>query len=212
MWVQNESFELELFANIDREFEAHFETDANSKHKYHEPPLYGTLWPSAEGLAAALTQRDLNALSVLEIGCGLGLPSLVSAQRGAQVSCMDHHPEVEALLQRNCQRNKIQPLNFICSSFTDTTQDLGLFDLIIGSDILYEPESYATLEGFILRHIKDTGEVLIADPGRFAVARFGQKIKQLSHYQKYTQTIPGDRAAIELHHFRLQKARSLQEA
>ena len=50
-------------------------------------PLFGLLWPSGLRLAEAMALRPLlEGESILEIGCGLGLASLVSHRRGALVT------------------------------------------------------------------------------------------------------------------------------
>lgn len=203
--VAQERFELELFADLDREFSAHFDELSDPAKDLPEPPLFGFLWPSAEGLATFLVQRNwpLRGQRVLEIGCGLGLPSLLCARRGAQVETMDHHPEVASLLARNCQRNQIKSLTFHLTSFQNAKTQLGTYDLILGSDILYEPDLYPQLEDFILRHAGQKCQVLIADPGRYAVNLFGPKLKQTSQYTVEKLAIPGQVLPIDILHFKM---------
>src|SRR4051812_46485300 len=67
-------------------------------------PYFGILWPSAEALAWYLADHPelVKDKSVLELGCGLGLPSLVAAHLGGAVLATDYHPDVEEYFQRNC--------------------------------------------------------------------------------------------------------------
>ncbi|HET9236846.1 MAG TPA: methyltransferase domain-containing protein [Oligoflexus sp.] len=203
--VAQERFELELFADLDREFSAHFDELSDPAKDLPEPPLFGSLWPAAEGLANYLLQKDwpLRGQRVLEIGCGLGLPSLLCAKLGAQVETMDHHPGVASLLARNCQRNKLKTLTFHLASFQNTSARLGTFDLIIGSDILYEPDLYPKLEDFILRHAAQKCLIIIADPGRYAVSRFGSSLKTKGQYKLEKLMISGHELPIEIHSFQL---------
>lgn len=203
--VAQERFELELFADLDREFSAHFDELSDPAKDLPEPPLFGSLWPAAEGLANYLLQKSwpLRGQRVLEIGCGLGLPSLLCAKLGAQVETMDHHPGVASLLARNCQRNKLKTLTFHLASFQNTSARLGTYDLIIGSDILYEPDLYPKLEDFILRHAAQNCQIIIADPGRYAVSRFGAQLKTKGQYQLEKLMIPGHELPIEIHSFQL---------
>lgn len=204
--VAQERFELELFADLDREFSAHFDELSDPAKDLPEPPLFGSLWPAAEGLAAYLMQKNwpLRGQHVLEIGCGLGLPSLLCARRGAHVETMDHHPDVASLLARNCQRNQLQSLTFHLTSFQNAKTTLGSYDLIIGSDILYEPDLYPQLEDFILRHVAPKCHILIADPGRYAVSRFGSSLKKKSRYELEKLSVPGHQLPIDIHHFAMQ--------
>src|SRR3954469_19159025 len=53
-------------------------------------PLFGLLWPSGSHLASRLGERRIVAGDrILEIGCGLGLASLVGHRAGADVTASD---------------------------------------------------------------------------------------------------------------------------
>lgn len=193
------SISLEVFADGDREFDRHFTREASAP----EPPLYGCLWPSAEGLAQYLWNRHegIARERVLEIGCGLGLPSLVCARLGAEVLAMDHHPDFAQLFARNRDRNALRA-DARVGSFTDPGLDLGKFSLIIGSDILYDPSSYEALEAFIFRHARARGcELILADPGRFAAAQFGRRFAQPGRLEVSQQRVAGHPHPIEIRHF-----------
>ena len=62
-------------------------------------PYWAELWPAALALVAALP--PIGGLRVVELGCGLGLPSLVAAARGAEVTATDWAPDAIELLERN---------------------------------------------------------------------------------------------------------------
>ncbi|MEO8001859.1 MAG: SAM-dependent methyltransferase, partial [Arenimonas sp.] len=51
---------------------------------------------------------------------------------------------------------------------------LGLFDLIIGSDILYERDHAQMLSELIARHAKPAAEIITTDPGRGVSAAFSR--------------------------------------
>ncbi len=195
---------LQVFAHPEQEFDRHFtEVDTSVP----EPPLYGCLWPSAEGLAHYLVPfgSALKGCRVLEIGCGLALPSLALASLGAIVTAMDHHPGVMELLAFNAQLNGLAPLRTVIGSFADSTLMLGSFDLIIGSDILYEPQTYPDLEAFILRHAGPHARIVVADPGRYAVEKFGTPLKARGEFQIIPQLVPGQERPIEIRVFSLKE-------
>ena len=55
-------------------------------------PLFGLLWPSGARMAERMAQRTVTGERILEIGCGLGLTSLVAHRRGANITASDCHP------------------------------------------------------------------------------------------------------------------------
>jgi hypothetical protein len=48
-------------------------------------PYWAELWPSAISLARYLHERDLAGARAIELGCGVGLPTIAALTRGAQV-------------------------------------------------------------------------------------------------------------------------------
>jgi len=96
-------------------------------------PYWAELWPAARALAAALP--PVAGLRVVELGCGLGLPSLVAAARGAEVTATDWAREAVELLQRNAARNELE----LSAEVRDWRQPWSArFDLVLAADVLYE--------------------------------------------------------------------------
>ena len=69
-------------------------------------PYWAELWPAASALAAALP-ADLDGVRVVELGCGLGVPSLVAAAAGREVVATDWAADAIDLLRQNAERNGI---------------------------------------------------------------------------------------------------------
>jgi ETFB lysine methyltransferase len=129
-------------------------------------PLFGQLWPSARKLADLMQGWDLQSRRVLEIGCGLGLASLVIHRRLGDITASDCHPLTETFLQANLQLNQLPGLKYRTGNWGCSNPALGEFDLIIGSDVLYERNHPEQLAQFILLHAAPQAEVLIIDPNR----------------------------------------------
>ncbi|KAF0102987.1 MAG: hypothetical protein FD187_1726 [bacterium] len=129
-------------------------------------PLFGLVWPSAQKLADLMQVRELNGRRILEIGCGLGLASLVIHRRLGDVTASDRHPLTEAFLRANLALNRLPPMVYRTGHWERNNPLLDRFDLIIGSDVLYERDQPEQLAGFIARHAAPVAEVLIIDPDR----------------------------------------------
>ena len=193
------------------------------KHQFHDPldealnlgissatwPLFGLLWPSGMRLAERMARRPVSGERILEIGCGLGLASLVAHRRGAQVTASDCHPLAHAFLDENTRLNGLLPLPY-CHGLWGTAAARedglpvltqahdaplsGLFDLIVGSDILYERDDAGTLAQFIGDHAARSSEIWVIDPNRGNRAAFHKHMALLGfamHEQVLDQAAQG---------------------
>jgi predicted nicotinamide N-methyase len=116
-------------------------------------------------------------LRILEIGCGLGLASLVIHRRLGNVTASDYHPYTERFLSANLLLNDMHTLPYVSGHWERANPLLGEFDLIIGSDVLYERDHPQQLAGFIQRHAAEHAQVLIIDPNRGNRAVFHKSMK-----------------------------------
>jgi ETFB lysine methyltransferase len=144
-------------------------------------PLFGLVWPSARVLAGAMQTFDIAGKRILEIGCGLGLASLVLQRRGGNITASDMHPMAAAFLTENLLLNRLTPIRFQTGSWANADPELGKFDLIIGSDLLYEQDQPDILSRFIDRHSHSRVEVVIVDPDRGHRARFNRGMASLGY-------------------------------
>jgi predicted nicotinamide N-methyase len=144
-------------------------------------PIFGVIWASGEILAHLMYDYDGKGLRILEVGCGIGLASLVLNHRLMDITATDFHPEVENFLRENVNLNKGRAIPFVCTEWGDTNNELGKFDLIIGSDLLYERNHIELLSGFIEQHSKETCDIILVDPGRGNHAPFSKKMVSLGY-------------------------------
>jgi Predicted methyltransferase len=153
--------------------------------------LFGQLWPASQVLATAVKRIDIENRRILELGCGLGLPSLVLHSRGADVTASDYHPLSEPFLDYNAALNDLPPVPYLNLSWDSPKLDeeVGQFDLIIGSDILYERDHAEKLAALINRLAADRAKVLISCPGRGYRNRFS-RLLQSSGFELTETTLP----------------------
>jgi predicted nicotinamide N-methyase len=152
-------------------------------------PLFGMCWPSGMALASRLARHDVRAGErILEIGCGLALPSLVGHRRGADITASDCHPFAAGFLRANLRLNGLAPMDYRHGQWNVPLRERvrsgahrgsvvrGRFDLIIGSDLLYERDAPGGLAGFIGRHASAAAQVWIVDPDRGNRATFHRQM------------------------------------
>jgi predicted nicotinamide N-methyase len=148
--------------------------------------LFGNVWPSGMILAELIHVHELDGLRVLELGCGLGLASIVAHRRGADITASDYHPSARDFFAENVILNHLPPMAFSLCDWEKLQPEMGAFDLIIGSDLLYEPNHPALLSAFIDLHSKPTVEVIIIDPDRRQQREFTKSMEKLGY--AYTMT------------------------
>ncbi len=150
-------------------------------------PIFGLVWQSGEILAELMTQINIEGRRILEIGCGVGLASLVLNERLADISATDIHPSAGDYLQYNTQLNNGKHIPFFRTAWEDDQNaDFGQFDLIIGSDLLYQEQHSKNLSHFIQHFAKPKCEVIIVEAGRgfrknfiFRMGSLGFSVEQI---------------------------------
>ena len=140
--------------------------------------LFGQVWPSGRVLAEAMSSFEVTGKRILEIGCGLGLSSLVLHRRKADVTASDHHPLAQSFLDRNTKLNALPKLAFRDLHWAIPDVELGRFDLLIGSDILYERDHIELLANLLKRHALRCAEIVFTDPGRGNSAPFTRALAE----------------------------------
>ena len=176
------------------------------RQQYHDPdgiaqaegissatwPIFGMLWPSGQVLAHAMQTYAIEGKSILELGCGLALASLVVHRRGGDITASDCHPLTAEFLLENLKLNQLPPMKYQTGNWSRANPLLARFDLIIGSDVLYDREQPDILSQFIEQHANPNAEVLIVDPDRGNRASFNRKMALLgyAHSQERVEKLP----------------------
>ena len=153
-------------------------------------PLFGVVWPSSMVLANFLFDYDTVDKRILEVGCGIGLASLMLNKQHADITATDQHPDAEGFLEQNAALNDGEKIHYERIGWDESGSKLGFFDLIIGSDLLYEDQHIELLAGFIAQHANPTCEVVIVDPGRGRKNKF--RAQMTSYGFAHTHIKPQD--------------------
>jgi predicted nicotinamide N-methyase len=133
-------------------------------------PYWSVLWRSGVALARELDGTALRGLRVVELGCGLGVPSIVAARAGATVLATDRCADALKLLARNAEANDVRGESArVDWSEPDRLVAQAPFDLVLAADVFYERASVAPLLSLLPRL---GPEVWVADPGRPAAGAF----------------------------------------
>jgi predicted nicotinamide N-methyase len=143
-------------------------------------PYWAELWPSALALAQEVTRLELDGLRVLELGCGLGLPSLVAARRGARVLATDGEPDAVVFAAHNLALNHLE--GEVAQADWREAEVLlegAPWDLVLASDVLYLRHNVEALLRLLPRLIGSSGEALVSDPSRAGGREFVASAKRI---------------------------------
>jgi predicted nicotinamide N-methyase len=136
-------------------------------------PYWAELWSSAVALAHDVSLRSLRGKRTLELGCGLGLPSIAAARAGGRVLATDWSPDAVLATAANAQRNDVALETLVCSWSAPTAiVERAPWQLVLASDVLYERRNGELLLDLLPRLVGEGGLILIADPQRAAAEPF----------------------------------------
>ncbi|KAL0207673.1 hypothetical protein P9112_012301 [Eukaryota sp. TZLM1-RC] len=136
-----------------------------------------SFYPSAEVLLHHLYSLDLRDLSILEVGagiglCSIGLATLPQHEVPGRLCCTDANPTSISLIQRSLQLNKSKiTIPIEVKEHCWGLDSIGLFDLIVGSDVLFFGDYHSNLLQTFSSNLSSSGTVLIAAPNRVDTAK-----------------------------------------
>ena len=133
-------------------------------------PYWAELWPTGIALAETVAALDLRGRRVVELGCGLALPSIVAALAGAEALAVDWAPEALSLARANAERNgvRIETLEVDWAK-PQPLLERAPFDLVLCADVLYEPRN---VDALLMLFPRLADEVLLGEPGRQTASAF----------------------------------------
>jgi predicted nicotinamide N-methyase len=130
-------------------------------------PYWATAWPSGLALAQALASRELAGRRVLELGCGLGLPSVVAAHGGARVVATDGEPDAVVFAAHNLALNGVEgEVAQVDWRERDAFAGGGPWDLVVAADVLYTRQNVEALLRLLPALLDPGSEAIVADPKR----------------------------------------------
>jgi predicted nicotinamide N-methyase len=145
-------------------------------------PYWAELWSSGVALAHDVSMRSLRGKRTLELGCGLGLPSIAAARAGGRVVASDWSRDAVLATAANAERNGVAVETLLCSwAAPERLIERAPWELVLASDVLYERRNVDQLLALLPRLVDERGQILIADPGRPPAAEFVERAADAWH-------------------------------
>lgn len=154
-----------------------------------EDPYGAVLWPSAKLVANTILSKyrreELEAMTVVELGTGTGLVSIITALAGCKnVMATDFNPLPLSLLQRAAELNGVGA-GIIKTQLFDVKameeQRMPQCDLLLVADMLYEPATAVAVAHRVAEAVQTHGaRVIVGDsPNRPGRPHFLATLKEL---------------------------------
>lgn len=172
------SFRLCILKDLDEALDHYVKVSPSDTDKI---PYFTRLWESAQAMAEFIVANPeiCRGKCVLEVGCGLGLPSLCAAALGAsEVTASDFHPDNRPFFLKNAALNGLTDINYVQMDWRSPELP-AKFDFIMGSDLIYEKHMVGALTTCVNSLLKPDGVFLLADPGRTALQTAVTAMEQL---------------------------------
>jgi len=141
-------------------------------------PYWADLWPSARVLAERVATMPVDGRRFLELGCGTGLVSIAAAIAGFDVTATDYYDEALRFTALNVLVNTGALIDTRIGDWRRFPHDIGRFELVVASDVLYEQPHAGLIAGVLDRTLTARGSAVIADPGRIAAPQFVDECKE----------------------------------
>lgn len=140
-------------------------------------PYWAELWPAAIGLSKYLVEYDIinKQSKVIEMGCGLGLPSIIAGKLGAEVTLTDYLADALLFAKQNWELNNHVNARFEILDWRIPNPAFAA-DLVLASDITYEKRFFEFLPNAFRTLCKPGGSIIVSDPSRAVAQDFFQNI------------------------------------
>jgi ETFB lysine methyltransferase len=161
-------------------------------------PYWADCWPSSRVLAERIAGGAGQGRGFLELGCGIGLCSLAAAQRGFEVLATDYYRDALEFTAANAARNGLGELDTRLVDWRKLPVDLGAFDLVAASDVLYERPMAGLIARAFAVALAPGGLGLLSDPGRRTAETLAEECAAIGLSAQCVDRVPAVDAGAEL--------------
>jgi predicted nicotinamide N-methyase len=169
-------------------------------------PYWADVWPSSIVLAERVAAESGGGRALLELGCGVGLVAIAAASVGFDVTATDYYTEALEFARLNARHNGPTIAATRLADWREFPHDLGRFDLVVASDVLYERPCVQLVAAALAASLRPTGRALVADPQRVPARLFPDECRRRGLEVVRTMGIPisrnGNHPTIDLFEIR----------
>lgn len=197
--IHDKVIKLLQISNVDEVFDALIAQDSNHIDVIDERiPYWTELWPSAIGLSWYLLKHEelIKDKRVLEIGCGLALPSIAAGFcKPMSLVASDYLADSLKFVERNWKLNH-ENHDFLETKlidwrklFTEEYRDTKAVQIILASDVVYE-KRYADAMLHLIENLPEDVTLILSEPGREVAREMISQLQNDDSLQCVLEVIP----------------------
>ncbi len=153
-------------------------------------PYWAECWPSARVLAERISRGSGDGRRLLELGCGIGLVSAAAAQAGYRVLATDYYADALEFTAANVARHDLRRVDTRLVDWRKMPRDLGRFDVVAASDVLYEKPQAALIAAAFSATLAPGGLGVLSDPGRRHAPVWIEECSKLGLHAQCVEQVP----------------------
>jgi predicted nicotinamide N-methyase len=149
-------------------------------------PYWSQVWPAAISLSQFIVDNSHYVLGkkVLELAGGLGMPSMVAARYADWVCCSDYVQEAVDSAAKSAHMNGLKNMDNRLIDWNHIQPDDWDIDVLLLSDINYEPTVFETLFSLLEQFLKKGTTVMLSTPQRMMAKPFIERLLPWMIFQK----------------------------
>ena len=171
--IKNRSFSFLVPRSIDR--------FVDPGDVFHDFPLWSKIWEASivlsEYLAGIPVQQEKR---FLEIGGGMGLVGIIASAFGHRVTMTEYNPDALNYARANAEKNSPSANSNLEITQLDwnTPRLEGLFDYIVGSEVVYKEKDFEPILKLFKRYLAPEGEIILAEGVRKTSMEFFRQMSE----------------------------------
>ncbi len=190
--IKDRNIDLLQITNVDEVIDALIASNPDNEDLLDERiPYWTDLWPAAIALSEYIVENSglIEHKKVIEIGCGLGLPSIVAAGFAKELTMSDYLDDAILFAQRNAKLNELENISFQKLDWRSIAPGHQKYDIILASDIAYEKRFFEGLPQAIKSMMHYHSLAILSEPGRAFAIDFLEGLKEHFAVTKFSKEV-----------------------
>lgn len=182
--LENKVYPILQITNVDEVFDELIKKHSDDIDVVDERiPYWTEIWPSAVGLSQYIIENKklFHEKQCIEIGAGLGLPSIVISEYCESILLTDYLEDALLFAEKNTKLNKISNISFDLLDWRNIDGAYKKYDIILASDVAYEKRFFDDLPKALSRLMNENSMAILTEPGRKYAESFTEKLSD--HFQ-----------------------------